>query len=534
MNISITKRFISRCCAVFLMAMMFVSCQDMNKWDDPSGNQKVPKPEPPKDTSAKLLAKYTFENDLVNEQNAGEAGQLMAQSQGVKPVFENNTERGSTVLHQYFGYQNDGEGVASISYTHFPNPLKDAEDLYGASVSLWVYRNDGNVWDGIWSFLDDDNSDGVDGRLFFSPNTYLGFNGTGGWFDCNKSDALVTDAIAVGEWNMVTVTIDMDGFSIYVNGKLKYKVSAEGELSDTGAWNSDTGGAAATFDYNSVVSVIKSADHFYLGYGSFWGSADLLIDDLLIYKNSLTATEVSALYDSYSGLVAYYNFESNLKNLINPQHEGVLTSRGTGAQPIYQADSDKGSTVLRHYFGAVNNESYAEFPNPLKGQNILGATVSLWLNRMDGNVWDGIWSFLDLDNSDGIDGRLYMTPNAYLGFNGTGGYFDCNWPETPTNAIPMNEWAQLTVTADIDGFAIYVNGVKKYTQSSYAAWGANDGISSADFNFNHVINLLNSADYFYLGYGSWWGSLDILVDDLMIYNKTLSESQVKELYESSK
>jgi hypothetical protein len=424
------------------------------------------------------------------------------------------------VLHQYFGY----DGASSISYTRFDNPLQGIEGLYGASVSLWVNRADANVFDAIWSFFDEDNSDGVNGRVYLTPNAYLGFNGTGGWFDCNHPDGGTTDAIPVGEWAMVTVTVDVTGFWIYVNGRLKYDVTTHM------AWGS-LDAAADKYNYQYVVNLLQSSPFFYLGYGSWWGSADLLVDDLLIYNGVLTATEVAALYDSYSGLVAYYNFESNLKNVVNEAEEGELMRLPSGSLPTFETEDAWNSTFIHTYFGfaAGDNISYVKFTNPLKALDITGATISTRVKRLDSNGWDAIWCFFDEDASDGVDGRLYLTPNAYLGFNGTGGWFDCNWPDNVTNAIPVEEWSLVTITVQDNNFGIYVNGVKKYDKTNPLAWGSS-GPTAGEFDYSLLMNLLKSCPYFYFGYGSWWGSAPLYLDDLMIYNRVLSAGEILELY----
>lgn len=40
---------------------------------------------------------------------------------------------------------------------------------------------------------------------------------------------------------------------------------------------------------------IQSCPNFYLGYGSFWGSVDVRMDDLILYNRALEATDVRAL-----------------------------------------------------------------------------------------------------------------------------------------------------------------------------------------------------------------------------------------------
>ncbi|MDR0682571.1 MAG: LamG domain-containing protein, partial [Dysgonamonadaceae bacterium] len=203
------------------------------------------------DNSAELVAKYTFETGLVNELNSAVSGEALAEENGTLPTFEQNEERGGQVLHVYFGFTGDNNSSLTTSYVQFPNPLQGIENLSGASVSLWVNRLDNDLWDAIWGFLDEDNSDDVDGRFYLTPNAYLGFNGTGGWFDCNWPEN-VTDAIAQSEWNMVTVTVNTGGFTIYVNGEKRY------DKTTYATWGAIDDITSADFNYSNVINLIKS------------------------------------------------------------------------------------------------------------------------------------------------------------------------------------------------------------------------------------------------------------------------------------
>ncbi len=233
--------------------------------------------------------------------------------------------------------------------------------------------------------------------------------------------------------------------------------------------------------------------------------------------------------DCTSNLEAVYDFEGSLVNGINASEIGAIKNSGMGRFPKYQYDKERDGYVLHQYFGDINNASYAEFVNPLKGEALQGATVSLWVKRFGTEpLLDAIWSFLDIDNTDGVEGRLYLTPNAYIGYNGTGGWFDCNHPSTViTNAIAVREWNFVTVTFSDSGFGIYVNGHLLYTQTQNEALASSADISSM---YQSVLNLLSSADHFYLGYGSWWGSAPLLMDNLKIYSRALNESDVAKLY----
>ena len=45
-----------------------------------------------------------------------------------------------------------------------------------------------------------------------------------------------------------------------------------------------------------MLKMIASADKFYLGYGSFWGSSPAYMDNVKIYSRALSAADIGTLY----------------------------------------------------------------------------------------------------------------------------------------------------------------------------------------------------------------------------------------------
>ena len=78
--------------------------------------------------------------------------------------------------------------------------------------------------------------------------------------------------------------------ALYVNGAPKTFATCNGEMA----------GSAITrvedFDYGHIVDLLASADEFYLGRGSFWGSAPAAFDDVIVYNRPLSADEAYSLY----------------------------------------------------------------------------------------------------------------------------------------------------------------------------------------------------------------------------------------------
>lgn len=246
------------------------------------------------------------------------------------------------------------------------------------------------------------------------------------------------------------------------------------------------------------------------------------------YQKTYELNVVGGVTTDYkSGIVAYYDMNSNLINRYNTSSVGEAAAMSSGTKPSYYNDATR-NVVLHQYFGYpdASSTSYTKFDNPLKGQTLKGATLSMWLKREDTNVWDAIWCFyLGTLTSDG--GRLYMTGNTYLGYNNNAGsWFDCNHPSNiTTNYLTPSVWNYLTITFNDSGFNIYINGKTVSTQSNYGSF------SSGSFsNYQAVLNLISSSLNFYLGYGSFWGSAPAFFDDLLIYNRELNAGDVKALY----
>ena len=201
---------------------------------------------------------------------------------GTKPVLESDYDRFGMVLHQFFGSQ------ANCSYTRMNNPLNGIDSLAGFSVSLWVKRSDANQWDALWGFFNSTSSTAKGARFFLTGNSYLGYNANDTtWFDINHPDKGTFSDIPVGEWTFVTFTAGPEnGIRLYVNGTNK---SPHAVASSKGVTK------VKELPCAELIDCVRKLKYFYLGLGSFWGSADCYIDDVLIHSRELSATDVRAL-----------------------------------------------------------------------------------------------------------------------------------------------------------------------------------------------------------------------------------------------
>ncbi len=251
------------------------------------------------------------------------------------------------------------------------------------------------------------------------------------------------------------------------------------------------------------------------------------------------ATEITG--NPTSGVVAYYGFdETPVTNLFNEAQTATLGHSSTSTPiPSLKADFSRFGKVLHQSFGAIGHNSYTRMPNPLAGQEDLeGFTVSMWVNRADAaNPWDALWGFFSSTYAKAAGPRLFFTGNSYLGFNDNAGHwFDVNYPEAnETHAsgqykivdrIEAATWRLITVTySKANGYTLYRDG-SKYLNSNMVYAGSE---TKDEFNRDLVLDFVKSATYFYLGFGSFWGSAEACFDDLLIYNRELSSDDVRGL-----
>ena len=233
--------------------------------------------------------------------------------------------------------------------------------------------------------------------------------------------------------------------------------------------------------------------------------------------------------DYMTGLVAYYNMDT--APCYNAYNADERTAFGTtGTRPVLVSDYSRFGQVVHQSAGAKGSNSSTRMPNPLKDQTDLeGFTVSMWVKRTTSDMQGTLWSFFNGATATVSSARLFLTGNAYVGYNDNAGTtFDVNAPATsPYNDIPVGQWAFVTITVGpTSGLRIYVNGTNKTAHTVASSTGAT---TVKTLPLSEAIAKVTSLRYFYLGLGSSYGSADCYIDDVMIHNRELSATDVRAL-----
>jgi len=237
--------------------------------------------------------------------------------------------------------------------------------------------------------------------------------------------------------------------------------------------------------------------------------------------------------DATSALVAFYDFNSlPITNYYNEDETATLGKQSAGTVPTLETNIARFGQILHVYGGteADKTASYAFFDNPLYGQDDLtGFTVSCWVKRADEDLWGTLWAFTPKST------RIYttqnnfaLTGNDYLNFTNGTDTFSINYPTTKKDHIAVGEWSLVTITASVDnGVTIYINGSKKYSVTFASTMG-----TAKKFDYQLLIDFIKTCQFFTLGKGLGLGTAEAWYDDLLIYNRELTATDVKALYYS--
>ncbi len=259
-----------------------------------------------------------------------------------------------------------------------------------------------------------------------------------------------------------------------------------------------------------------------------------LIDDVRVYNRALSATEVTALYNSSQssantssvnarvnpaagGLVGYWTMDGKDTNWA----AGTMTDRsgnGNIAQLVSMSTSTSpaiGKVGQALNFDGVNN--YASIPsytvlNPGTGN----FSYSSWVKSTNTATTQYILS-QRLDGNNNINFSFSSKPSLLINLGGVG---VININANTNTLVPVNNWYHIVVVVDRNNAAnckIYINGIDQ----------THDAITnSSSINFAATYRLGVNG----FGTGNFMsGSLD----DVRVYNRALSATEVVGLYKSS-
>ncbi|OHA41613.1 MAG: hypothetical protein A3G52_00710 [Candidatus Taylorbacteria bacterium RIFCSPLOWO2_12_FULL_43_20] len=319
----------------------------------------------------------------------------------------------------------------------------------------------------------------------------------------------------LNKWNHAVFVIPssvVSGWNLYING-----ATSNGVSNDSGAYNDPS-----TYGSIGIEEVILGSP----GSGT--------IDDVRIYNRALSATEIKQLYNTASpkygvsqtvgqttncdsglscGLVGYWTFDGKdtdwttqkTNDLSGSGNHGTLTNMSTTTSPTY------GKIGQGLKFDGEN-----DYINVESGLNITEYpfTLSAWANA---DTFSSSQSILQL--VDKSESGVYWTIGTI-----SSGHFSM----TARNTSPVTTPGIITPTA---GVWYHVVGVfRSETDRELYVNGVSDATSAASVNFAATVDRVAIGYFGDLTPGNFLGGK---IDDVRIYNRALSATEIKQLYNTA-
>ncbi len=325
---------------------------------------------------------------------------------------------------------------------------------------------------------------GTDGKLYF------------GWFANSvitvSSAATVTD----GQWHLAVGKFESGTGELYLDGVSQ-------------GTNSGGNGIAQNFAGYWRIGSYRLASWTNASDGYFPGS----IDDVRIYNRALSAAEIAKLYNSGAslykppnnlGLVGYWSFDDATSTKATDFSGNGNVGTLSGSNLPAWVSGKKGNAL--NFNGT---DSYVDAGNASSLDIPTGGSVTMcaWVYDTTGSV-GGFQGLLAKRGSNYAYGINFITNNFQVYTSGASGI------QAFTYNLPAQQWTHICGVISGSPTALYVNG------ALFGTAGSGGGVSSIT---DHLwIGSSNAATEIFNG----------KVDDVRIYNRALSASEIAALYGS--
>jgi hypothetical protein len=324
----------------------------------------------------------------------------------------------------------------------------------------------------------------------------------GGVFDTNST---VND----GNWHHIVTVADKSG-----NAKMYLDGSQDGEMLDISSYGNISG--TENFRIGNQDTDAPETVNIFQG----------KIDDVRIYDQALSADEIQKIYDATrpsevnasqdneltDGLVGMWSFDGPSIDWSSNTAADVSSNSNDGTIINMSTSSAPQPGVIGQALKFDGSDDYVEVPDSNSLSQDSTISVSLWMKgkNVNSNEWNRLIEKVDSSKNEGWGLQRHQTDSYYDLRVDTSA--SSNQDTVVTDTVLDNQWHHLLFVLDNGEALMYQDG-EKVDADSYSE---GNGIAN-----NSQLLIANSVeDRFFPG----------KIDQVRIYDRALSEAEIKRLY----
>lgn len=391
------------------------------------------------------------------------------------------------------------------------------------TVSMWVLA-DTNIRFGsdIFSIGTNNNPLGLQESMHYTINK-------GDRFSVHATDNVTSykqsttnNFIDRRKWHHVVMTKDSSTYTIYIDGDVQ---SIFGDNS--------VNHPSITYGTSNLKFRLKT-NPFNSSLSSFYGK----VDDILVYQKSLTANEIKNLYNSYNSIPVVAPATQHNQPILNMKFSGnTLDSSGFNNHGV-----SFGASLTTDRFGQSNsayefdgvNDYIKIKENMLVGLNEYTYSIWAYVDQDNNDFANTMFSVGGAHNSQAGDGFEQSISFVNSGSTSGNRFFVGSYNEFGASIvqsriysdyfIEKGKWYNITLTRDSQEVSMYINGIAEQKDSLSFVYKYVASYGSA-LNKNAIVGAIARLDQYYFR-----GK----VDDILVYNRKLSSTEVDSIYNSTK
>lgn len=480
-----------------ILTLCMGSCQDWGRMDPSPGNQVNPKLE--------QVANLTFDDETLNPETI----QTFAYPDGDIPSLFTDEAFGQVLQ-------------LSNGYARIFNPLNKVKVQDGVSLTFWMKqaaltKDEQDLTGALFSF----HNENATQRMFFTANGWLSYEGADGTYNNYNPEDTKTGMLTPDEWHYVALAVTNNGYFVYVDGEKKIEK------------------AETNFDFSNIVQFMASVPYMYIGYGSDTENKEWWIDDLNIYRNTITSKQINIPKKGGSGSIEggelYPNqtFYSDFE-----REEDGTTINGDGS--FIEVGSNFGRVFQNAVGGKRKNFLLLPEDALSHSKETKQMSIGFWVNAEKAGapsdyMWAPLFSAYASGPADANAAPMFICQYRGLLQMSTGNGTDyCDFTDAQntkgvntlyhdaTDWLVDKGWHYYTVTLSETNAKIYFDGVVKneWEVSGSGAGNVIGGLFSGGSDLKYICLGGNQA---------WdWGDNDpgFMFDDIAIYDKVLTKAEI--------